>query len=117
MNLIRFDMVCNDLRPSIKTQLKWKDGTTVNLIGCTVKFHMSDLEGNVLIDEVATVLLPEVDGWVQYDWQDVRGETPKDTDVEPSDYPAEFEVTFADGKTLTFPTKKNLVIVFRKEIA
>lgn len=110
-------MVRNDLRPSIKAQLKWKDGTPVNLIGCTAKFHMSDQDETVLIDEIATVLLPAADGWVQYDWQDARDTKPRDTNYEPSEYPAEFEITFADGKTLTFPTKKDLVIVIRKEIA
>ena len=115
--MTRFDVVRNDLRPSVKAQLKWKDGKPVNLTGCTVKFHMSDLEDTVLIDEVATVLLPEADGYVQYDWQDARAEKPRDTNHEPNDYPAEFEVTFDDGKNLTFPTEKNLVIVIRKEIA
>lgn len=120
--MIRFEMVCNDLKPSVKAQLKWKDGTTVDLTDATAaKFHMADQDGNVLIDETATILPDRKNGWVQYDWQDARGEAPntkpKDTAVDPGIYPAEFEITFDDSKTLTFPTKKDLVIVFRKEIA
>jgi hypothetical protein len=112
----KFDMVCNDLKPSIRAQLKYKDGTIVNLTDCSVNFHMSNQEGNVLINEPASILIPPTDGWVQYDWQDARDTKKKDTDVDPGIYPAEFEVTFADGKNMTFPTKKDFVIVFRKQI-
>lgn len=115
--MIEFKMVRNDLRPSIKTQLKWKDATPVNLTGSTVKFHMANREGDVLIDELATILIPESDGLVQYDWQDGRDSKPRDTDHDPGVYPAEFEVTFADGKTLTFPTDRDFVIVIGDEIA
>ena len=110
-------MISNDLKPSIKAQLKWKDGSIVNLTGCTVKFRMEDEYKNLLIDEIATVLSPEADGWVQYDWQDARSGKLRDTDVDSGKYPAEFEVTFTDEKTLTFPTKRDFAIVFRKEIA
>jgi len=109
-------MVKNDLQPSVEATLKRKDGTIVDLTGCTVKFHMRSPEGILLIDESAVIVSPPTSGKVRYDWQAARDTKPRDTNVVGS-CKAEFEVVYPDGATLTFPAKGDFYIHFREEYA
>ena len=112
-----FKMVRNDLLPNVMATLKWKDGTLVDLtIAIGVQFHMLDPKGLIAINEPATIVEPKIDGKVQYNWQDARDGKLRDTD-HLGKCKAEFEVTFSDGQTLTFPTEGGFYILFREEYA
>lgn len=107
MTETKFYMVKGNLKPSIQAALKWKDGSVVDLTGCTgVKFHMKQ-GSSVLIDKDASIVDPPTSGVVQFYWAS------GDTDYE-GVCNAEFEVTFGDGKSCTWPTEAELKIIFRK---
>jgi len=106
--LIVVEMVRNDLNPSIEATLTRKDGSIVDLTGCTVKFHMKKGE-TLLVNKPATILTPPTDGKVRFDW------TSGDTDIVGL-CKAEFEITFTDGKPFTFPAKDEFYIIFREEL-
>ena len=67
-------------------------------------------DGVLLFNKSASILSPATAGQVQYTWAS------GDTDVVGL-CKGEFEVTFTDGKTLTFPTKGDFTIEFREEYA
>ena len=104
--MTKFLMVKGDLKPSVQATLKWKDGSIANLTGCTVKFHMKKGD-SVLIDKNASIVDPPTSGIVQYDWAS------GDTDTSGT-CKGEFEVTWADGKTTTWPSEGDFEIIFRK---
>ena len=106
--LIVVEMVRNDLNPSIEATLTRKDGSIVDLTGCTAKFHLK--KGDILlIDKAAVILTPPTDGKVRFDW------TSGDTNITGL-CKAEFEITFADAKIFTFPAKDEFYIIFREEL-
>lgn len=80
-----------------------KVGTVaVDLEGATVKFHMRDSSGTVVVDAAATVLQvgdgsDGSKGKVKYEW------AAGDTDTA-GVYDLEWEVSFSDGTIRTFPT-------------
>lgn len=100
-------MVQGDRKPSIQAALKWKDGSVVDLTNCTVKFHMKKGD-TIKVNASASVVPPATEGVVQYDW------AAADVSDAIGVYKGEFEVTYSDGKTCTFPTESTLKIVFRK---
>lgn len=99
-------MVRKDTHPVIEATLKRRDETIVDLTGSTVRFHLMR-DNVVLIDKPAEIVAP-TEGKVRYVW--ASGDT---------DYTglckAEFEVTFVDGRILTFPSKEEFFIHFREE--
>jgi hypothetical protein len=71
----------------------------VTLVGATVRFHLRNRGGELLLDRPATI--EDVDALVvAYAWQ--AGETDS-----PGAFRFEFEVTFADGTVLTFPNDRH----------
>lgn len=76
-------------------------GSVVDLTGATVKFNMG--KKNKLITSGAAVITSAVGGVVQYTLTD------SDTLVS-GNFPAEFEVTFANGNRKTFPTIGYLMV-------
>ena len=106
MTEVKFRMVKGDRKPSIQATLTWKDGSAVDLTNCTAKFHMKKGD-TVKVNKDASIVDPPTDGIVQYDWED------GDTDVD-GVWLGEFEITFADGTTCTWPTDADLKIIFRK---
>lgn len=95
-----FSIKANDRLPSIKATLNVQ-GAPVPLDGATkVDFVMRSKGATQAEPKVnsAAVVVDPAGGIVRYDW------AAGDTSV-PGSYEAEWEVTWADGKTQTFPTK------------
>ena len=96
-----FKIKRGDRLPALTATLKDAAGP-VDLQGSTVKFFMRGVYSSALeVDGVATIVQvgngsDGSKGKVRYDW------ALADTDTV-GDYFAEFEVTFSDGKKLTFP--------------
>lgn len=111
MTKTTFEMVKGDLKPSVLATLKYSDGTIVNLTGCTAKFHMKK-GTTVKVNAAATILTPATNGQVRYDWTGTDTTVTLDADGYVV-YEAEFEITFADGNVMTFPTKAEFEIKFR----
>lgn len=108
----RIYMVEGDLKPNVQATLRYKNRSVVTLTSCTVEFHMKN--GSDLVVDAPAVVVDASAGIVKYEWQ--SGDT---SDLGGYECKAEFEVTFVDGKTLTFPAKEEeeLVIVFRDQYA
>ena len=107
--MVEIKMYKGELRPSIKTTLKWNDanGTIVDLTGCSAKLQLIERDtGIVILTKTATILSPPTNGQVQYDWE--TGETK----VEKDKYKIRFEITFSDTKSQSFPVDDNLYITF-----
>lgn len=98
----------NDTSPSLQATLKDAANTGVDLSGATVMFHMKSLDGVVTVDSAMTIV-DEDNGIVKYDWQ--SGDTSSH-----GTYSVEFEVTYVDGSTETFPNTGNLALVVTKEL-
>lgn len=84
----------NDTRPEISVTALDDAGAAVNLTGATVKFFMK--QNNTLKVNGTGSLISAAAGTMKYQW------VAADTDTA-GDYLAEFQVTFGDGRILTFP--------------
>ena len=95
----------NDTSPVINAALAI-DGSIADLTGATVRFHMGSI-----VDAEAEII-SEQDGTVRYSW--IAADT-----VTAGRYPAEFEVTFVDGRIETFPNTYNdeLIIIIPEDLA
>lgn len=98
----KFPMKQNDTAPSLAVTLvdigPCGDDAVVDLkSGSSVVFNMR-LRGSQTskVDRAASVITNSALGEVEYRWQ------AGDTDT-PGKYEGEFEVTFADGKVITYP--------------
>jgi len=99
-----FDIAEDDLLPVIQGTLL-QDGDPVNLTGATVKFHLIGPSPATTVKVNASAdVVSAVDGEVEYAWAS------GDTDT-PGTFVAEWEVTFAGAKPLTFPPKKPKISV------
>jgi len=105
-----FKIKRNDTAPSLNVGLADDDGV-VNLEGTViVMFHMKDdASGDVLVDGTAVVVSGTL-GTVRYDWLAV------DTALAGC-FPAEFEVTFENGRVETFPNDDNLTIIITEDLS
>ena len=86
--------------------------TTVDLTGATVQFQMRARRprgGAPVIDAVAVVVTAAGTPTVEYHWQ--AGET-----ANAGEYQAEFEVTYANGKTETFPNDEFILVKIAEDI-
>lgn len=104
-----FQIKQNDTSPAIRAALKDGNNSAIDLTDATVRFHMKDLSGTVIVDAEASVISPATSGIVQYDW------SAADTDTAGSYY-AEFEVTYANAKIETFPNNSNISVSIRPEL-
>lgn len=99
-----------DRLPEIQSTLTDTAGAAVNLTGLAVKFHMRPVNGaGAKVDAAATLVTP-ASGIVKYTW------VTADTDTAGS-YWAEWEVTFGDGRTQTFPNPNLLSVSISEELA
>jgi hypothetical protein len=81
-------------------------GTAIDLTGCTAKFFMRlrDSSGTPKVNgAAATVVAPQTQGKVQYDWAAADVDTA-------GIYEAEFEATFADGRKLSIPNDGFIIV-------
>lgn len=104
-----FTIKQGDLLKPIRAQLKDRLGNIQDLTGVSVRFHMRDADGTVVIDEAAVAETPYVDGWAHYDWQT------GDTDNVGS-YHAEFEAMIG-ARPLTFPNDHDLKVRIVAQVA
>lgn len=86
----------NDTAPAFTATCTDADGTAVDISNSTVRFHMTDSTGTVVVDAAATIVSGP-DGTVSYAW------SAADTDTS-GHYKGEVEVTFADSTVRTFPS-------------
>jgi hypothetical protein len=98
-----FTIKQSDTSPSLQATLQDADGNTINISYSTVRFHMKQVGGSVVIDQPMTIV-DEENGVVRYDWQS------GDTDT-PGTYYVEFEVTYQDLSVETFPNNTNETVL------
>jgi hypothetical protein len=105
----------NDTSPAIEHQLQDDEGNPVDLTAFReISFHMRK-QGvdQPKVDEDTSDGVEVVDlesGKVRYNWSE------DDTD-ESGAHEAEWEVTFADDTTETFPNRRNITVQIQEEIA
>ena len=97
-----------DTRNCIKAILKNASGDPVNLVGCSVKFHMAPLRQPAIVSRAAHIEDAEA-GEVWVVW--VPGETDS-TGI----YQAEFEVMYQDGRRETFPNKGYISLLIQNDL-
>ncbi len=95
-------IVQGDRYPVLRATLQ-VDGAVADLTGCTAKLRMrlDGVESNK-VDAAASVVTP-ASGAVEYAW----GATDTDT---VGWYSSEWEITYADGRTLTWPGESVRVV-------
>lgn len=108
MSNIDFYIKVGDRKPSLEAVLEDAIGP-VDLTGAAVKWQMR-LQGQsaLKVDAVATVVSPAA-GSVRYDWEAA------DTDTA-GIFEGEWEVTFGDGKQITFPNWKHLRVMVLDDV-
>lgn len=95
-----FTMRQGDTAPDLTATLTDASGNPANLAGATVVMHMVDGTGApVVLGGTCTVVGDGTAGKVTYTW--VAADTA--TVTGPDGWPIEFQVTYTDGKILTFP--------------
>lgn len=104
-----FTIKQGDTGPPIQAVLQDAEGTVQDLTGATVRFHLLDVSGTVIIDASASVL-DDAGGKVSYAWQ------AGDTDSAGS-FKGEFEVTLPSGEIRTFPNWSNIRVKIVAELA
>jgi hypothetical protein len=93
-----FTIVQGDTEPFLLDNLKYSDGTAVNLAGATVTLTMRDLTAAAPVKLTGTVGVTEpTEGGVLY------SPTAADT-ASPGMYMGSWRVVFSDGGEMTFPT-------------
>lgn len=106
-----FSIKRGDTEPAIQAQLQDDQGDAVDLTNAdSVAFHMEgDRETTPKVNASASID-DAANGEVSYSWDST------DTD-ETGTYEAEFQVTWSDGGTETFPNDGFLEVVIRDDIA
>ena len=92
----------HDTREPVVAICQDANGNAINLTtASTVKFNMKNGAGTLIVnDSTHTSIVTPASGIIQYQWQAADTATA-------GDYTAEFQVTFADGRILTFPNTGN----------
>lgn len=101
-----------DRRPHFQVQIQIA-GEGVDLSGATVRFHMMDASGAVVVNAPAVILQVAGNvstyGIVEYRW--ASGDT-----ANSGEFAAEWEVTFPDGTNQTFPTLVQDTVIISDDI-
>lgn len=95
--------------PAYVVALKDNSGASVNLTGCSVKFHMSNYTAGSVINSAATIV-DAVNGLVSYAWLG------SDTTTA-GDFSTEWKVTFPSGAQQTFPQNGYNVVTILPDIS
>ena len=106
-----FRLKRGDTSPAIKYQLVDDTGAPVDISGADVRFLVEDHE-TLLVDDDrnGNVSVPDpTKGIVRYDWQ------PADTQGA-GIFDAEWEVTYSDGTTETFPNTEDITVRIIQDI-
>ncbi len=86
----------------LQVQLKWEDGTVVDLTDATVKMILKDSNGDLIINSSCSIL-EILTGKIQYSWSAGQTDT---LDL----YSLSFEVTFTSGKYI-FPNNEMWLLI------
>ena len=104
-----FKIKRNDTAPSLNVTLA-QNGVVVGLTDAAISFHMrDDASGEALVNGTA-VVVDAILGAVRYDW------LAADTALAGC-FPAEFEVTFENGRVETFPNDDNMTIIITEDLS
>lgn len=105
-----FNIKQNDTSPALEATCLNEDGAPIDLTGATsVRFHMRNATGTVVLDE--DMLVDDATGGiVVYVWDAA------DTAVV-GRFQAEVEITFSNGRVETFPNSGYLEVVIIDDIA
>lgn len=96
-----FEIKRGDTAPALRYALFPE---TIDLTGATVVFNLRGI-----LDRVPAVIVTASPPVIEYQWQT------GDTDITGL-RPAEFEVTYADGRVETFPTDNSLAVHIRPDL-
>ena len=111
--MARFYIKAGDRYPAISATLRDANEAAVDLTGISgTHFHMASVPGRspAKVDAAASIVGLPIAGVVRYDW------AVGDTDT-PGEYYAEWEVTFGDGKTESFPNWEHTMIIITEDVA
>ena len=101
----------NDTAPSIEAALKDSNGRVKSMANAsTVVFHMSDENGNILVQNGVGTIINATKGVVAYDWQ--AGDT-SNTGI----HSAEFQIEYTNGQVETFPNTGYIKVIIKDELA
>ena len=98
-----------DRRPALEAEL-FSGDVALNATGCTVTFAMRPYKQTTAATKKAASFVTSNPAVARYEWDAL------DTQVAGKHY-AEFEVTYPDGKTMTFPGKGYLVVMVEAQTA
>lgn len=98
-----FQLKQGDTAPAIASTLTAADGSVVNLTTATIRFHMADSVGTIVVDQPAILVGLGTLGTVSHLWAASEVATA-------GTFSGEWEVTFSDGTIETFPNNQNIVI-------
>lgn len=102
-----FTIKQNDTSPSLLYDLNLVDGQS--LTGATVRFHMAQADGTVVVDAAGDVY-NVTEEQIVYRWNAADTATS-------GVYNAEFEVTFQDGTVETFPNNEYIRVKVFPDLA
>lgn len=101
----------NDTAPSIEAALKDSNGRVKSMANAsTVVFHMSDENGNILVENGLGTIVNATKGVVAYEWQ--AGDT-SNTGI----HSAEFQIEYTNGQIETFPNTGYIKVIIKDELA
>jgi hypothetical protein len=104
-----FNIKQNDTAPSIEAELVISEGFT-NLDNSNVCFSMRSQSGMLLVDRAEAVIVNTAAMRVRYDWK------PGDT-TKAGTHRAEFQVTYSNGATETFPNSEDILVKITPDVA
>jgi len=105
-----FYVKAGDLSPAIRTSLVNGSGEIVNLTDATARFHMRELKTKTTVIDTSAHIVDDRLGLVQYNWKTDETSTP-------GIYQAEFEISYPDGSTETFPSDGYIDVEIKGKVA